>query len=412
MTGKANEAVKSFVAPNNDYGYKEAKKLLAERFGDPYHVAEGYKSQLRDWPKVQDRDSAGIQALSDFLIRCKEVVKSMKYIDQLDSTETLIQVSAKLPSYSGMKWCRHAHDIRAKTKNAITLSDLVKFVKEEAELATDPIFSPNNLKLERNKQSNREGSRMPFKGRMSCPPSANTLVTLTGGDANQKLPRSSACCLMCRGSHSLEECMEYMKCSVLERVALLKSKGVCFGCLEKGHLAKSCGARLKCKKCAKSHPTSLHKDSKNKQETPKATEVVSESGAAHAVSNCASTGLGITVINSMILPVWLHHKDRPETEVLVYALLDNASDTTFIKMSTLRSLGVEGPELKLKLYTMHGDTEILVQKVDGLIVECFNKKVEIELAKAYSRDSIPSRRNQIPRSETASIWPHLLTKNI
>ena len=141
--------------------------------------------------------------------------------------------------------------------------------------------------------------------------------------------------------------------------------------------------------------------------TPKEQEVVSESRAAHAVSDCASTGLGVTVINSMILPIWLHHKDHPETEVLLYALLDNASDTTFIKTSTLRDLGVEGPELKLKLYTMHGNTEIPVQKIDGLMVQCFDKKVKIRLPKAYSRDSIPSRRNQIPRSETASIWPHL-----
>ena len=330
-------------------------------------------------------------------------MKSKKYMDELNSTETLIQDSAKLPSYSGVKWCRHAHDIRAKTKNAITFSDLVKFVKEEAELATDPIFSPNNLKRERNKESNREGSGMPFKGRIKRPPSATTLVTSNGGDANQKLPRPPTRCLMCRGSHGLEECVEYTNRSVQERVAFLKSKGVCFGCLEKGHLSRSCGARLKCKKCARSHPTSLHEDSKNKQVTPKETEVVSESGAAHAVSNCASTGLGVTVINSMILPVWLHHKDRPETEVLVYALLDNASDTTFIKTSTLRNLGVEGPELKLKLYTMHGNTEIPVQKVDGLMVERFDKKVKIELPKAYSRDSIPSRRNQIPRSETASV---------
>ena len=196
-TGKANEAVKGFVALNSDNGYKQAKNLLAERFGNPYHVAEGYKSQLREWPKVRDGDSVGIQALSDFLIRCKEVMKSMKYMDELNSTETLIQVSAKLPSYSGVKWCRHAHDIRAKTKNAITFSDLVTFVKEEAELATDPIFSPNNLKRERNKESNREGSGMPFKGRVKRPPSANTLVTSTGGDANQKPPRPSTRCLMC-----------------------------------------------------------------------------------------------------------------------------------------------------------------------------------------------------------------------
>ena len=207
-TGKANEAVKGFVALNTDDGYKEAKKLLAERFGNPCHVAEGCKSQLREWPKVRNRDSAGIQALSDFLIRCKEVMKSM---DKLNSSETLIQVSAKLPSYSGVKWCQHTHNTRAKTMRAITFSDLVTFVKEEAELATDPIFSPNNLKRERNKESYREGSGMPFKGRIRHPPSANTLVTSTGGDANQKLPRPSTRCLMCRGSHSLEECVEYMK---------------------------------------------------------------------------------------------------------------------------------------------------------------------------------------------------------
>ena len=68
------------MALNTDNGYKEAKNLLAERFGNPYHVAEGYKSQLREWPKVRDGNSAGIQALSDFLICCKEVMKSMKYI--------------------------------------------------------------------------------------------------------------------------------------------------------------------------------------------------------------------------------------------------------------------------------------------------------------------------------------------
>lgn len=75
-------------------------------------------------------------------------MKSMRYLDELNSTETLIQVSAKLPSYSGVKWCRHARDIRAKKRNTVTFSDLIEFVKEEAELATDPVFSPNNLRRE------------------------------------------------------------------------------------------------------------------------------------------------------------------------------------------------------------------------------------------------------------------------
>ena len=87
-------------------------------------------------------------------------------------------------------------------------------MKEEAELATDPVLSPNNLKREQNKESNQEGSGTSFKGRKKRPPSANILVTSTGGDANQKRPRPSTRCLMCRGNHSLEECVEYMKGSV------------------------------------------------------------------------------------------------------------------------------------------------------------------------------------------------------
>ena len=79
--------------------------------------------------------------------------------------------------------------------------------------------------------------------------------------------------------------------------------------------------------------------------------------------------------------------------MLVYVLLDKASDTTLVKSSVLKKLGVEGPEVNLKLYTMHGRMEIPVQKVDGLMV--------------YSRDAIPSRRNQIRRPKTASWWPHL-----
>ena len=138
--------VKGFVAMNAGDGYTQAKRLLAQRFGDPYHVAESFKSRLHEWPRIRDGDSSGIQELSDFLFHCKEAMKSMKFMSELNSTETLVQVSAKLPSYSGVKWCRYARDWRERTEDVVSFSDLVDFVKLEAELATDPVFSPNALK--------------------------------------------------------------------------------------------------------------------------------------------------------------------------------------------------------------------------------------------------------------------------
>ena len=148
---KANEVVKGFLAMSSDSAYKEARKLLDHRFGNPVHVAEAYKSSLRKWPQISDGNSSGLQEFSDCLVRCEEAMKTMKSMRDLDSTQTFLQISAKLPSYSGVKWCRHAHEAQTKTKKIITFNDFVKFVKEEAELANDPIFSPDALKKERNK---------------------------------------------------------------------------------------------------------------------------------------------------------------------------------------------------------------------------------------------------------------------
>jgi hypothetical protein len=48
-------------------------------------------------------------------------------------------------------------------------------------------------------------------------------------------------------------------------------------------------------------------------------------------------------MSSMIIPVWISHSDNPETNVLVYALLDDQSDTTFVTQEALKSLNVSGP---------------------------------------------------------------------
>ena len=84
-------------------------------------------------------------------MRCEEAMKTMKSMGDLDTTQTLLQISAKLPSHSGVKCCRQAHEAQTKAKKIITFSDFAKFVKEEVELGSDPIFSPDALKKGRNK---------------------------------------------------------------------------------------------------------------------------------------------------------------------------------------------------------------------------------------------------------------------
>ena len=130
------------------------------------------------------------------------------------------------------------------------------------------------------------------------------------------------------------------------------------------------------------------------------------------MSTCGTTSSNhieeSSVITAMFVPVILSHRDRPHVEVRVYALLDGGSDSTFIKNSVLKDLGVSGTEVSLKLNTMHGESSVPVQRVDGLLAKKLDRGEEpIPLPKAYSREAIPSRREQIPTPDIASKWTHL-----
>lgn len=43
MSGKAHNVLKNYMSLNSESAYEEARKLLADRFGNPVWVAEAYK---------------------------------------------------------------------------------------------------------------------------------------------------------------------------------------------------------------------------------------------------------------------------------------------------------------------------------------------------------------------------------
>ena len=103
----------------------------------------------------------------------------------------------------------------------------------------------------------------------------------------------------------------------------------------------------------------------------------------------------------------MSHRDYPKKEAKVYALLDDASDTTFITTKVQQALGIEGVETELTLSTMSGKEVISVSRIDGLVAERHDRRAKVDLPKTYAKESIPCRGNQIPTAEMAHKWPHL-----
>ena len=110
-SGKAHEVVKGFLTWDSDKGYEEARKLLAQHFGNPFWVSEAYKAKLQNWPQIVDGDSFGLQDLSDFRVRSERAMQSMKYMADLNSTRLPQEINTKLLLKSGSRWCCQARDV-------------------------------------------------------------------------------------------------------------------------------------------------------------------------------------------------------------------------------------------------------------------------------------------------------------
>ena len=52
-TGKARKVVENCILLEPEEGYKEAKKLLAERFGDRFKVTNSWITKVSDGPKLK-----------------------------------------------------------------------------------------------------------------------------------------------------------------------------------------------------------------------------------------------------------------------------------------------------------------------------------------------------------------------
>ena len=111
--------------------------------------------------------------------------------------------------------------------------------------------------------------------------------------------------------------------------------------------------------------------------------------------------------SSMMLPVMVK-KEGSSEEILIYALLDNQTDSSFISETIANTLGLEGKKIKLSLSTMSSKNKIIESTLfDKIQVHGYNINDVINLSSLYSREAIPLNVEHIPTPEKAAIWPNL-----
>ncbi|KAL7849158.1 hypothetical protein SRHO_G00207810 [Serrasalmus rhombeus] len=367
--GSAKKAIESYFLLGTKSAYLAAWCILEERYGSPFLIAKAFRDKIDAWPKISAKGSLELQEFVDFLRSCESAMPQIKSLEVLNDYNENQKILAKLPDWLTSRWNRKVMEVEEESQTFPSFSQFVQFLTREAKIACNPITSLHALKPSEGEKSKVLKNRSP---------GAKALAT----SANEKA--NSTCCVFCeKVGHGLPECRKFIRKAITERLKFVQEKKLCFGCLKLGHRSKDCGDRNICRLCEKGHPTCLY-DNRTKEERMQARtggardHDKSREGKADQPQDLAPstsreatshrvTQNGRDTHTSTIIPVWVSTMAEPHSEVLVYALLDTQSDTTFILEETAKALNTRSEPVQLRISTLASrNTVVSCQKLTGL----------------------------------------------
>ena len=126
------------------------------------------------------------------------------------------------------RWSRIVNDWKEKNCKFPPFKEFVKFITKGSTIACDPITSILVVKnterqVNRDKKTNYRSKHTHF----------------VRASWSQCQRSNVSKCFMCRGSHYLDDCRAFIVKTISERRGFFRDRGLCFGCLNKGHVLKT-----------------------------------------------------------------------------------------------------------------------------------------------------------------------------
>ena len=224
----------------DEIGYNEARRLLAERYGQPYNIATAYVDRVINGAPIRAEDDPSLQKFSILLTSCTNTLKEFGYLNRLENPDSLRKIVEWLPYTLRLKWRDLVDTISQKEKRDPNLKDISEFVEARSRAANHPIFGkvqseqrpPFNSRT--NTRSRRDGKTFTTQGLEQPIPQR----------PNIKEERKELKCPSCKRNHWLSQCDEFKKLSVSNRYQFVRANKLCVNCLVPGRFVQDFKAEL------------------------------------------------------------------------------------------------------------------------------------------------------------------------
>ena len=291
----------------------KAKAHLKKEFGRKLATARQMLEQLLVGPKYKESDTAGIQI---FILKLNQVHKramETKREKSFSTKETFDDILCKKLPFFSRKWSvrfTNSEELIATTQDyshELTFGQFLEFCRwmnacnsnhrstfKNDTAATTSTTEPNGksgkkiaatgVEVAATTTSKPKTNKRPSFPAKKAPANATNgqynqaSVAKPGGQGTKPKPAptvsqgtapaaAAKSCLACNtGSHALDSCREFLKMSDEDRRSFVKKRGICYLCLQHGHLASACTCDISCKECSRRHNTVFHRERKPETE--------------------------------------------------------------------------------------------------------------------------------------------------
>ena len=397
LGGEAKSAVECTFYVNTDLNvaFNEAKETLDRRYGNTFLISEAIRDKLYKWPLIKTGDGLGLRAFADYLQQCNMAMKTVDGLSILNDCRENRRLLTKLPDCLIQRWSRIVSN---EGTSYPPFSRFALFITKEADIMCNPMLSnikpyvPDQKRPDRREQS------------------AHAMTTVTDESTSKTVDKCEFCG---KQFHNIIKCKLFAKKDHEERRKFIMSKGMCFSCLNRGHMSRTCPNRAICDTCNGRHPTSLCGDFEKWSKTSISERTVDKEEESEESKKDLTKATSFAVLNNneldlttMIVPVRVY-SNTSNAWTTTYALQDSQSDSTFILDSVADELDLKLENIDLRLSTILSTTDITTRKVDGITISGINNPKKIFINTAYTRNNLRVNRSHIPTTNTAARWSHL-----
>ena len=229
LKGEARRCIEGI--PLTASNFNVACELLEKRYGKAERIIYAHVQALMRIDFSNPRDA------------CNELFAHVRCLENLgispDQYGVILtpMVVSKLPGHMRLDWARQCEGKES------DLGFLMNFVLEEVEKIerSETYKAPAvNQGKKPGERRNDRGERRNDRGEHRGLPTASALTS----DGKPK-------CELCEKVHRTENCFAFLKLSIPERWQKVKTSGICFVCLKRGHFADKCSG--KCSRCNGRH---------------------------------------------------------------------------------------------------------------------------------------------------------------